>query len=471
MAHDIKVAVYFKLQSLREIVLGLKSHVAHAASPLLLWDITRQIIDRLIENVDDLSASEAAEQRLIVSYGHIADVIHCNFLRFLEASQASRTPSVIISPLQEMISNQAPHAEVIVWHDWLPSNYSAYPSFAPYLRNMIEEVFDDHTHPIFQQIPSFIAIMSIPAAERDNILLHSALGHEIGHILAVHFKDAQFLNTYGSVSLDEAQLRSIATKKAATDNPAAGATPEWNLFEDNIYNMIKAQSLKVLSSWLAELLADAYAIFLLGPSPLLSLHDLDGMHAASDTHPPSSLRYILMLKCLQLSGFQNSGNSTMGWLDERLSVIEKSPPMNPTDPDQIHLVVETCLKSHLDGIAKHVMHPEVRGDTKAVPYSFAEWAKSIVTNDHCPKVLLVERLLNYVIPNSYDLPEQGEQVADLASILLAGWAVYYGNWDAFCAGLGLHSLPEQYVARQKLFNLLIKAVESSYLQFQWRKNA
>ncbi len=470
MAHDTKVAVYFKIQALREVALGLKPHVTHAASPLLLWDIARQVIDRLIENVEALNASDPAEQKLIERYGNIADDLHYNLLRFLEASQASRTPSVIISPLQAMITNQAPNAEVIVWYNWIPSNYSAYPFFGPSLRKVIEDVFDDPSHPIFQQMPPFLAIMSIPAAERDNILLHSALGHEMGHILAAHFQDVNGYKVYHPVALDDGQLRAIARNIAITSNPAGGTPPGWSLFENEVYNSIKAQSLKVLGSWLSELLADAYAVFLLGPSPLLSLHDLVGPQVASDTHPPSSLRYPLMLKCLQLSGFRNVGKPTMAWLDERLLAIENSHPVPPTVPNPIHQVVETCLNSHLNAIAQYVMYPASRGARAADHYSFATWEKTIGTSADFSKSLLVERLLNYVIPDCYQPPGQEQQVADLASILLSGWAVYYGNWNAFCAGLGLQTLPEQYVARQKLFNLLLKAIESSFLQVQWRKH-
>jgi hypothetical protein len=321
-------------------------------------------------------------------------------------------------------------------------------------------------------MPSFLAIMSIPAAERDNILLHSALGHEMGHILAAHFHDVNGYVTHAAVALDEGQLRTIAKTIAVAANPAGGATPDWGLFENEVYNSIKAQSLKVLGSWLSELLADAYAVFLLGPSSLLSLHDLAGPQVASDTHPPTTLRYPLMLECLRLSGFRNVGNPTLAWLDERLLAIESSHPVPPIVPNQIHGVVEACLSSHLDGIAQYVMHPAAHGATAAIPYSFTEWEKTLRTSPMGSSSLLVERLLNYVIPDCYKpTGQEEEQVADLASILLSGWAVYYGNWDMFCAGLGKQTLSEQYVARQKLFNLLLKAIESSYLQVQWRKYA
>jgi hypothetical protein len=461
------VAVFFKLQALSEITLGLRPHVAHAASPLLLWDILRQSIDRLIANVEALNPSDTKEQKLIERYGSIADVLHI-LLRYLEASQASRTPSVIISPLQAMITDQAPNAEVVVWYDWTPSNYSAHPSLGNGLRKLLEEVFDDPDDPVVQQIPPVLAIMSIPAAERDNILFHSALGHEMGHILATHFQDVDGYVAHAAVNLDESQLHTVAKNITGAANPAGGTAASLDLFENQVYSTIKAQSLKVLGSWLSELLADAYAVFLLGPSPLLSLHDLVGPQVASDTHPPISLRYPLMLECLRLSGFRNNNNPTLSWLGERLSAIEGSLSM-PTTVPEIHQVVSACLARHIAGIANYVMVPATHRATSTSPYSYSMWERTLINGEDGCSSLLIERLLNYVIPDCFQNAGQEQEVADLASILLSGWAVYYGEWEKFCNGLSLYTMKEQYIARQKLFNLLLKAVESSHLQVQWRK--
>lgn len=474
MSVSAKAINFFKLRSLYDLLLTLHPHASHSESSLLLWDIVRETVECLIARLESLDSANIVEADLIKRYGEIGDNLHF-YLSFLEAGEANRIPSVMISPLQAMIRELAADAKVVVWCGWLPSNYSAGPNLGSRLRMLVTEVFDDAAHPTVGKIPSVLAVLSFPAAERDNMLLHSALGHELGHVLSVYNADIKVYTDSVPVTLDEEALRSIA-KQIQEDGPDPGLNA--NLFVQSTYDALKTEATRILSNWLSELLADAYSVYLLGPAPLLSLDYLAGIQGPSLTHPPSHLRFSIMLKCLDLSGFRKANDSELAWLTKKLTDIETVCSLNPQFDRPSSEIVYRCLKTHLDTISTYIMcgilpatpgKPDMEPISRQ-PYRYEDWRATYlaVNSDTGTKSCLVDRMLNYVIPDCIDVPGR-ERMATLPSILNAGWAVFYGHWERFCKGLGATDLRQQHEARQKLFNLLLKGVEAVDLKRRWKR--
>lgn len=474
MPINLKLSAYFKLKSLHDLVLSLRPHALHSASSRLLWDVVCETTEHLIETLGGLDSANILEAALIQRYGEIGDNLHF-YLSFLEAGEASRIPSVMISPLQSMIYREAPGAKVVVWSSWLPSNYSSGPTISARLRSLVIEVFGDPAHRVVKKLPDVLAVLSFPAAERDNVLLHSALGHELGHVLLVDNNDIDGYIAYALAKKQPAKLNDKEIE-AEAEQAANGSTKKGppggtlNLFMQKQYERLRASAMLTLSKWLMELIADAYAVYFLGPAPVLSLDYLAGMPAASQTHPPGYLRFKVMLECLNLSDFRKRDDPELDWLVRRLDEIEGACKTEPTFATPEFRLAFSLLKDHINLLARYVMgEPKGVDKSLASPYTYQDWAKLYTTEPSTFGTAnsLVSRALNYVIPDLVDVGTP--HTADLPSILNSGWAIFYKHWDDFCKGLDAVDLAGQYRARQKLFNLLLKAVESADLQQRWER--
>lgn len=473
MPVEPKSITFFKLRSLYDLVLGLHPHASHSASSLLLWDILKETIECLMARLEPLDSRNTTEVDLIRRYGEIGDNLH-SYLGFLEAGEANRIPSVIVSPLQDMMGSQAPDPQVVVWCSWLPSNYSVPPTLGMHLKKTVSDVFDDPKHRVVRQVPEVLAAVSFPAAERDNVLLHSALGHELGHVLVAYKHDIDKYQKKSKVRLEERYLIEASKMSDSTDDAAESGSGSLPLTDQTKYELLSGVALRVTINWLNELLSDAYSVYFLGPAPVLSLHYLRGINGPSVTHPPGCLRFPLMLECLRRSGFREASDPDLGWLAPRIAEIESACPDDPGYTDPVYRTVFSCLKSHQSSIAKYIMRlGRSRGaGTRKKAYTYSDWCSlySAQPTSSGTRNALVDRILNYVIPDTIESDGNGAELANLPSILNSGWAVFYGYWDQFCSGLEASDLTGQHMARQKLFNLLLKAIEAVDLKRRWENS-
>jgi len=467
MAIDDKDRTFFKLKSLHQLVLSLRRHCSHSASSLLLWGIVDQSVRRLIRDVERLDASTVAGADLVRRLAERGDNLHL-YLGFLEAGEANRIPNALVSPLHAIMQPLAPGSRVVVWCGWIPGNYSAEPKVGECLKRTVEDVFRRRTHHVARAVPDVLAVLSFPAAERDNVLLHSALGHELGHVLLVHNKDVDKYPGRTDLKLDEQALRAAAERiDAETGAISADAKVSGNIFSERMYRQVSAFAAKTLARWRDELFADAYSVYLLGPAPVLALYDLAGLPGPSPTHPPGYLRFLVMLECLRLSGFAREDDNELGWLAPKLAEIRKACDAPPGPSNPVFPIIEECVSQHTCRIADYVMGAS--RDASAAPYTYADWARCYAPTQLASgtRNCLVDRLLNYVIPDCNEAADGHALPASLASILNSGWALFYGHWDSFCKGLGAASLQGKHRARQRLFNLLLKGIESSDLSQRW----
>ncbi|HMG75835.1 MAG TPA: dCTP deaminase [Pyrinomonadaceae bacterium] len=194
-------------------------------------------------------------------------------IRYVDSAVTDRLPWQVIPSFEKLVLDIRPEAQVMLrpmWH----YNYATIVSnlrelyrkrlqeFEFYLPNIDLDI-------ILEPLGSAFHIVSFPAVERQNILLHSLIGHEIGHLIANALVDAdqqEFLN----------KVRPEIEATADSEITKLGVTPK--LIGPLVYPTFRAQWLAdkldlCLQYWiraLEEILSDLVGVALFGPAALFS---------------------------------------------------------------------------------------------------------------------------------------------------------------------------------------------------------
>ncbi|HXT64139.1 MAG TPA: dCTP deaminase [Pyrinomonadaceae bacterium] len=194
-------------------------------------------------------------------------------IRYVDSARTNRLPWQVIPSFEKLVRDIRPEAQVMLrpmWH----YNYATIVSnlrelyrrrlqgFEFYLPNVDLDV-------VLKPLGSAFHIISFPAVERQNILLHSLIGHEIGHLIAnalVEADQQEFLN----------KVRPEIESTVDSDLAKRGVTPD--IIGPLVYPTFRAQWLAeqvdlCLQYWmraLEEILSDLVGVVLFGPAALFS---------------------------------------------------------------------------------------------------------------------------------------------------------------------------------------------------------
>lgn len=437
---------FFRLMALNDAIDLLRSRSAYSASAQWLWNLIKVSTNEMIKAVSELPVESVRASHLSNRYVECADYFH-RLLGFIHASEAGLVPESMIIPIEEMIRKHVSKANIIVAYHWLPSNYSFKRQLPKLLKSQLTVIFESDQHEVVQSIPAVLAVLAFPAAEKENVLFHSILGHEVGHALSERFGSVKACKKF--CLLEDEMYR--LTKGESLD-----------MFE---LNTLQRNSTKILAEWIDELISDAWSVWLMQPASLFAIHALDPLQSASDDHPPGYLRFNIMLECLRRMGFMDIAEEEE-WLKNIFNKIESDGNQSKiTQKDALHYQIPfATLENVLDKIVDHVM--ENATDAAEEEINPDDFAQKWLSEQHP----LIERLLNYVPPDCLEGTIGDDLIpADLSSIINAGWSVYFGYWSQFCEGLSAGDLNAQYDARKKLNRLLLKAIELSSIVKQTKE--
>ncbi len=205
-------------------------------------------------------------------------------LRYLENAGSKRVPASLIPPVEALLRYIAPQACVVLSADW-DYNYSVLNITAVYDRKFRRLLGDDMMTRILAVAPVYI--VCIPALEEGNILLHSLLGHEIGHLLA-----SMFVETPEHKASLDAILASVGD--LTWHYPNIQSLPQQLQFK--IRQTVVNGILEARRRGVEEIVCDLTAYLLFGPSALFAMDylapsDLDALPEGDyDFYPPWRLR-------------------------------------------------------------------------------------------------------------------------------------------------------------------------------------
>lgn len=198
-------------------------------------------------------------------------------IRYVESALTDRLPWHIIPAFEELVADLLPRVQVMVRPMWR-YNYATLVSNLRdiYLQQL--QVYEfylpsvDVESTVIVPLVSAFHIISFPALERDNILLHSLIGHEIGHLFAT-----ELIIKYESSFLAEvkAQIESVTDEELTKNKVEEQVGPL--LFPRYRAQRVADNSAICLTYWsraLEEICADIVGAILFGPAALFSTLDI-----------------------------------------------------------------------------------------------------------------------------------------------------------------------------------------------------
>ena len=443
---------YYRLQSLVETSKTLQAQVNQSPWVEPLWSFTQKCLKQIVLLVEE-------EESLLQQYLQQADMCHY-LLKYVEAASADRIPHSILLPMRSIVRQYGIDVEILVWRDWMPGNYTTTLGLTKKLRKMAELLFTGtEQKEILDSLPEMLSIVSTPASDKDNILQHSSIAHEIGHALNVH---------YDIINKCQFKLNQVKFDKAVEDEMAArsSAGSQQELF---LKITIQEEISKTVLNWIDEILADVWGIRITGPSSMLTFIHNVGPQQASNSHPPSYLRGTAMKQALLQTKFIAAPfPNEMRWLTPSLHEFEHqmlstkvSPGLGPA---------RLFAQSTVEGLIPELVNRVINMDNIPPPFCLGDWLKGYVTigswfkDDDASLHAMIEKILFFSCP-CWEVGSGIPQHSSVASILLAGWNVRLDSdlWDIFTSNLCAKTNEEKYQALKKMYQLIHKALELDHL--------
>ncbi len=429
---ELQTQTGLRLRALRDTARTLAPASRQSVPARFLLNLCKAAIVGLGTQLDSVDPADDPGDVQLMLQGVLrcAALIHL-LLAFVSEPTLGRVSQAMGPPLERLARSVVKRSRMLIYYDWRPSNYSFRREFPVRLRRVLlqaltedVEVPEEQWPPAAKVVPPVFAVLSLPASERENTLLHSTLAHEVGHALAEQRDfDAPPLPTH--LEGDEAK--------------------------------------RIVWNWQEELLADAWGIFLLGPAPLLSLMELSRHDAASDTHPCNHLRFTLMADCLRKNGFLDAAKPPVDleWLSQHVDkALGRAACSQPSEEENSHFAQ---AHSHLHA-QRGAMVDFVFGHPGA--YRRATWDSEVSAEDG--RHVLVSRILHCAPP---DCVEPDMSQPHLGSILNAGWAVrrHPRTWKSFSSQFPADERHPEYGPLKRLNQLLLKAIEITSMRQAWRE--
>lgn len=114
-------------------------------------------------------------------------------LSYIDGATTQNLPWSIIRPFDKLINNFIPNTTIMFKPQW-EYNYTIDTSdlreiYRKVLSEYKNDVTDGHEelNSVFEHMKDPFHIISFPFLERKNVLLHSLIGHEIGHLISEDF--------------------------------------------------------------------------------------------------------------------------------------------------------------------------------------------------------------------------------------------------------------------------------------------
>jgi len=249
-----------------------------------------------------------------------------------------------------------------------------------------------------------------PRTLKHHVLLHPILGHELGHAATTVPSMDDALSRMVLTRLEEGPLESEAKLTSWIDNTPTDSTKYTaDMIEEMLY------------SWTEELFCDLFGLMLFGPSfvaahySLLSAIDPRGFDLG-DEHPPNMTRFDMLLKAVEILGWQKVPKTGNAQLRVGVERFWKSLNHAPgAIPSWATICTTEQIQGALEGL-KSILQP--LGVAMYTPP-----AKDVLEH-------LVESLHNRIPPIGNSVKDDGvPELTDLdfRSILYAGWVEWHGQ--------------------------------------------
>ncbi|MGZ5442972.1 MAG: dCTP deaminase [Thermoanaerobaculia bacterium] len=457
-------------------------NLAHALQNVFEYLI--KVVDAVSARIDWINGSEIEiEQDLRVL--RVADEAVKYFaahLRYVDSARTEKLPWEIIPSFERLVRDLSADAQIMLRPMWHYNYATTVANFRDlYLRRLSSfELYlpdiDVESRVLYPLLPAFHMI-SFPALERENILLHSLIGHEIGHLLAGRFlTPARVSAMLTTVRDDVERLTDDQMRREELSPKTLG-----ELFFTQRRNRRVATNLDLaISFWyraVEELSSDLVGAILFGPASLFATMDMavqfgldEQPSPQNDFYPPWRMRVRYVQQAVRdgcPSLFTKGADSWLaaGKADELLSdfvsLIEREASLTSDEARIAEIALAQLAYRHVH--ATMIESLAFLGD-ELDAFAFDE------TLLRSSLKQLVERLDHGIPPNAIDASVESpttngatllSTAAGLVDIINAAWFHKIVESSHYHQDV---TLDDKERLRRRRNRLTLKAIEFAYIQ-------
>lgn len=305
--------------------------------------------------------------------------------------------------------------------------------------------------------------ITVPSKALGMFPYYALVAHEAGHAI------------YPRVSLDVDSYNPNASEALVAAIQAR--------IKQSISPTLAIELIRIVSSWVEELAADAIAYHIVGPAYFFAAFGFFQMcpsgYGLSKSHPPHDLRREILYSQLGIAdatghNFKDVFATTTG-VALTMNINSAALEICPADPDQLYN--EIVASSRYDSETAAILTEVIAYVRSVYSHIFSTTKSYLETN--CPKLVYtpqrynfdlsshLDALCNLIPPIEYkDQASQSTAAADLATALNVGWVALLTKLDKISVQKGQYGSDITW-KMERLHSLLIKAVELAEAKRSW----
>lgn len=337
-----------------------------------------------------------------------------SLLTFFDNAHTAQTPRGLIEIVGQLMRKLQPDSQLMVWPQ-AEFNYSIRDILPPLKTSTKYFLPEAEFHQVFGRFNGALNLVSFPRIERDNVLLHATLGHELGHPIADKFLASE----KGTKSYNEGLHRAV--QRLVGPAGETGSEPDMAL---NKLAPEITRLLKLRTRGLQELISDCVGALLFGFSAIFAAYDVltvNGIDALPDDrymYPPRRFRLRLQYKIADKAGHVRAIKSLRGvnralartttkFMNHLEDLIHGDHDLKELKTDHVIEIAYDWISETLDGAIEFAIR-EVGNLAFAVNQ----------VEDEVPE--LIKRIDLGLPPNEIGRPPAAHPV-DWRSAILAAW--------------------------------------------------
>lgn len=384
-------------------------------------------------------------------------------ISFIKNSKDFYIPQGVFFLLKEFTKNISKNSRFIIYLEF-ELNYS-YANLSKHLNDFASILK-------MKKIDDFL-LFSIPYFNREDILSSTILGHEIGHFLENKCKLMKKISskiTKDNIfekkkiqNLIEINLK-LLQKQISNDQLIE------QIFKTPLERFFFEVWTETTLKWIKEIISDKIGLRIFGLSYFFALLDLfllkDPYKKYSESHPPPWFRLKTLINDIESGEYLKDIDLLV--LDGE-NIGEKVKKLISFVKNNFSIVI----KPEKDVIYNSVINIIDEELLKYIDYKLDESLKKYYyTFDVNEVIYLMNLLKEFVTPNEIiDVEQKSSKAAKIISILNAGWLFFLFEMDIHYKLFDLNEkdTEKKMKIRQKLNNLIIKAIELSKIHEELNK--
>ncbi|MGR3176243.1 MAG: hypothetical protein ACUZ8N_16865 [Candidatus Scalindua sp.] len=400
-------------------------------------------------------------------------------ISYINDAATQNLPWSIIKPFDKLINNFIPKTTIMFRPQWEYNYTVVIEDMRKSYRRVLSELENDVTNGheelngVFEHMKDPFHIISFPFLERKNVLLHSLIGHEIGHLISEDFITE--LARKGEFLLNNADR----IKKSVIISNLPQGQLVTAIIEKEQMRMTCEIAVKAWENGLRELLADIIGAMIFGPALLFSIFeialndDLDSIpNRRNGFYPPWRMRIRTVLKIIEEPHESFQRHKTFFPLEISDSSLDN---VNQKMNDRFNLIKEISINdSDIKNLKNNppvaIAYEQVLKDTSNATAHFKNiLSDHLITPDFMYRYLpdLIERIRHGITPNAYEPSVGDRKVVSLVEIINAAWfyRISWGN-DIFANDGTLDK--DILKLRNRMNRLTLKAIEFADIEVEFR---